>query len=100
MREPEADEVQLLTDADRVSGIGQFIDTPSLDELPELFNVLKGDMSLVGPRPLLVRYLGRYSPEHSVRHRVRPGLTVLVQVSGRRSLRLSERLDLDAQYVE
>jgi lipopolysaccharide/colanic/teichoic acid biosynthesis glycosyltransferase len=72
----------------------------SLDELPELVNVIKGDMSLVGPRPLLVEYLPNYSPLHRRRHLVRPGITGLAQISGRRSLTFRQRLDLDIQYIE
>lgn len=72
----------------------------SLDELPELWNVIKGDMSLVGPRPLLVEYLARYSPHQARRHEVRPGITGLAQVSGRNALGWEERLDLDVRYVD
>jgi lipopolysaccharide/colanic/teichoic acid biosynthesis glycosyltransferase len=72
----------------------------SLDELPELWNVLKGDMSLVGPRPLLMDYLPRYSPYHARRHEVRPGITGLAQVSGRNAIGWKERLDLDVRYVD
>ena len=88
------------TDAQRVTRLGAWLRRTSLDELPELWNVLRGEMSLVGPRPLLVEYLDKYSPTHSRRHLVRPGITGLAQVSGRRRLTFSQRLDLDVQYVD
>ncbi len=100
MRPPQSGQSMYTTDALRVTRAGAFLRKSSLDELPELWNVLKGDMSLVGPRPLLVEYLPRYSPRHRLRHCVRPGITGLAQVSGRRSLTFSERLDLDVRYVE
>lgn len=87
-------------DADRLTRLGTFLRSTSLDELPELWNVLVGDMSLVGPRPLLVEYLGRYSPRQARRHEVRPGITGLAQVSGRNGLTWDEQLELDVRYVE
>jgi lipopolysaccharide/colanic/teichoic acid biosynthesis glycosyltransferase len=87
-------------DADRLTPLGRTLRATSLDELPELWNVLRGDMSLVGPRPLLVEYLDRYSPRQARRHEVRPGLTGLAQVSGRNALSWDERLELDVRYVE
>ena len=88
------------SDEERLAGSGRFLRSTSLDELPELFNVLRGDMSIVGPRPLLVEYLPLYSPRQPRRHDVRPGLTGLAQVSGRNDTTWPDRLDLDVQYVE
>lgn len=87
-------------DADRLTPLGRVLRSTSLDELPELWNVLRGDMSLVGPRPLLMRYLDLYSAHHARRHEVRPGLTGLAQVSGRNATTWDERLDLDVTYVD
>jgi lipopolysaccharide/colanic/teichoic acid biosynthesis glycosyltransferase len=89
-----------LDDAQRLTRFGRFLRASSLDELPELWNVLKGDMSLVGPRPLLVRYLPLYSPEQARRHDVRPGLTGWSQVNGRNALGWPEKLALDTWYVD
>jgi sugar transferase EpsL len=87
-------------DAERITRLGRFLRETSLDELPELLNVLRGDMSLVGPRPLLVEYLDRYTPDQARRHEVRPGLTGLAQVSGRNATTWEERFALDLEYVD
>ena len=89
-----------LPDKDRLTPLGRFLRSTSLDELPELWNVLRGDMSLVGPRPLLTRYLPLYNERHRRRHDVRPGITGLAQVSGRNAITWPQRLDLDIEYVE
>lgn len=90
----------LVTDADRITPFGAALRSTSLDELPTLWNVLKGDMSLVGPRPLLVQYLSRYSESQRRRHEVRPGITGLTQVSGRNALSWGEKFRLDIEYVD
>ncbi|MDR1384611.1 MAG: sugar transferase [Planctomycetaceae bacterium] len=90
----------LLPDERRVTKFGLFLRKTSIDELPELLNVLKGDMSLVGPRPLLMKYLPYYTPEEQKRHNVRPGITGLAQISGRNTLPWNERLKIDVEYVE
>lgn len=87
------------TDAERLTGFGRWLRSTSLDELPTLWNVLIGDMSLVGPRPLLTSYLSRYTPAQARRHEVRPGLTGLAQVSGRNALSWEEKFRLDVEYV-
>jgi len=97
MRHPDATHV---TDADRLTSVGRFLRSTSLDEVPTLWNVLKGDMSLIGPRPLLVEYLPRYSPQQARRHEVRPGVTGLAQVSGRNGLSWDDKFALDVEYVE
>lgn len=89
-----------LPDEQRINAFGKLLRSSSLDELPELWNVLKGDMSLVGPRPLLVEYLPLYNERQRRRHEVRPGITGLAQVSGRNSLDWSSRFELDVRYVE
>lgn len=90
----------LLSDADRLTRFGQMLRSSSLDELPELWNVIRGDMSLVGPRPLLVDYLHLYSPEQCRRHEVRPGITGWAQVNGRNAISWDEKFKLDVWYVD
>ncbi len=89
----------LLPDSERITKIGQFVRKTSLDEIPQLFNVLKGDMSLIGPRPLLIQYLPLYSEEQAKRHNVRPGITGWAQVNGRNTVPWPRRFDLDVWYV-
>ena len=91
---------ELLPDAQRLTPFGRFLRLTSLDELPELWNVLRGDMSLVGPRPLLMEYLPLYSPEQARRHELRPGITGWAQVNGRNALSWEERFKLDVWYVD
>lgn len=91
---------RLLPDADRLTSFGRLLRSTSLDELPELWNILRGDMSLVGPRPLLMAYLPRYSAHQARRHEVRPGLTGWAQVNGRNATTWDERFDLDVWYVD
>lgn len=90
----------LLPDQVRLTRIGKFLRSTSLDELPELFNVLKGEMGLVGPRPLLVQYLDRYSPEQMRRHEVKPGITGWAQINGRNAITWEEKFKLDVWYVD
>jgi lipopolysaccharide/colanic/teichoic acid biosynthesis glycosyltransferase len=91
---------KLLPDEQRLTAFGQFLRSTSLDELPELWNVLKGDMSLVGPRPLLMEYLPLYSPAQARRHDVRPGITGWAQINGRNTLSWDEKFSLDVWYVD
>ncbi len=91
---------RLLPDPERLTKLGRFLRSSSLDELPELWNVLKGDMSLVGPRPLLVEYLPLYSPDQARRHEVRPGVTGWAQVNGRNAISWDEKFTLDVWYVD
>lgn len=89
----------LLPDADRLTAIGRFVRKTSLDEIPQLLNVIKGDMSLVGPRPLLVEYLPRYNEEQKMRHAVRPGITGWAQVNGRNAISWQQKFEYDIWYV-
>lgn len=98
MRPPEKNTVQ--SDTDRITATGKFLRKLSLDELPQLFNIIKGDMSFIGPRPLLEQYLPYYRKEERKRHSVRPGITGLAQISGRNMVNWDDRLKLDAAYVE
>ena len=90
----------LLPDGERLTRVGRFLRASSADELPELWNVLKGEMSLVGPRPLLMTYLDRYTPEQHRRHEVKPGLTGWAQINGRNAISWDEKFALDVWYVE
>ena len=91
---------ELLPDADRLTKVGNFVRSTSIDELPQLFNVLKGDMALIGPRPLLVKYLPLYSPEQARRHEVRPGISGWAQCHGRNAISWTEKFKLDVWYVD
>lgn len=100
MRAPEADEDPRASDPDRLTPLGRLLRSTSIDELPELWSVLCGDMSLVGPRPLLMEYLPRYTPEQARRHEVRPGITGWAQVNGRNTLSWEDKFRLDVWYVD
>lgn len=100
MTEKRGPDGELLPDGQRLGGFGRWLRATSLDELPELWNVLRGDMSLVGPRPLLMEYLPLYTPEQARRHEVRPGITGWAQVNGRNALSWEEKFKLDVWYVD
>ncbi|HEX8208567.1 MAG TPA: sugar transferase [Longimicrobium sp.] len=100
MRDAHDENGDPLPDGERLTAVGRFLRKTSLDELPELINVLRGDMSLVGPRPLLMRYLPYYTPREQRRHDVRPGITGWAQVNGRNTARWADRLEMDVWYVE
>ncbi len=100
MRDPRPGEVWYQTDQKRITRIGRLLRSTSIDELPELWNVLRGDMSLVGPRPLLVEYLDKYTPEERRRHDMPPGITGWAAVNGRHALKFKDRLELDVWYVD
>jgi sugar transferase EpsL len=100
MNESRNDHGHLPPDAERITPLGKILRSNSLDELPELFNVLRGEMSLVGPRPLLTQYLARYTPEQARRHNVFPGITGWAQVNGRNTLSWEEKFRLDVWYVD
>ncbi|MGH7558962.1 MAG: sugar transferase [Gemmatimonadota bacterium] len=100
MTEARSEDGSLLADGERLTSLGRFLRATSLDELPELWNVLRGDMSVVGPRPLLHKYMSRYTPRQHYRHDVRPGITGWAAVNGRNTTTWEERFELDLYYVE
>ena len=100
MTDERNSEGKLLPDAKRLTKVGRFVRSTSIDELPQLINVLKGDMALIGPRPLLIEYLPLYSPEQARRHEVRPGITGWAQCHGRNALSWTEKFELDVWYVD
>lgn len=100
MNDKKGNDGLLLSDTERLTAIGTFLRKTSLDEIPQLINVIKGDMSFIGPRPLLIRYLPYYSKKEKLRHTVRPGLTGLAQISGRNYLNWNDRLQKDVEYVQ
>ncbi len=100
MTDARDEQDNLLPDSQRITRLGHFLRSSSLDELPEMFNVLRGEMSFVGPRPLLMQYLERYSPEQARRHEVQPGITGWAQINGRNALTWEEKFKLDVWYVD
>ncbi len=100
MTDERDEEGKLLPDAQRLTKVGKFVRSASIDELPQLWNVLKGDMALIGPRPLLIEYLPLYSPEQARRHEVRPGISGWAQCHGRTNITWSEKFKLDVWYVD